>query len=227
MQKKKKNQKEKKNQKFSLLSKKEKRIFLIRYSIITIVLAILAYALATFVTTQIVKNIRKTGQTEDVHNILENMDTSSPITVADFIDTLNQTLKEKKLSYQIEGEYQRNPTFYQYTIDKEKRITLYLEPVQKQATQKAEILSMSAIFVPNQNKDEQKVQQLFTALLLANEHSLTEDEMKQLIKNVEDKEQFKEENGIKTSEFYQYKGLEISMRITETETSYRVGRIMG
>ena len=223
MKKKKKITKKKKG--YNELSKKEKQLYVIKYVIITIVLSIALYFLTTFITRKVMDVITKRNETVKVHDLFENTEKSKSISVSKFIQNFNENLKENSIDYQVSGEYERKNGVYCYVLDSKKQIKICLEPVSQLASQKTETLSLSAIFVPK-DKDNDEIYELVKLLLLTNNDSFKDKELDKIMENLNNEELMTEKDGVKTSIFYQERGLEVSKRITEDEVSYRIGRIM-
>ena len=215
MKKKKKITKKKKG--YNELSKKEKQLYVIKYVIITIVLSIALYFLTTFITRKVMDVITKRNETVKVHDLFENTEKSKSISVSKFI--------QNSIDYQVSGEYERKNGVYCYVLDSKKQIKICLEPVSQLASQKTETLSLSAIFVPK-DKDNDEIYELVKLLLLTNNDSFKDKELDKIMENLNNEELMTEKDGVKTSIFYQERGLEVSKRITEDEVSYRIGRIM-
>lgn len=204
-------------------SKKTRRIF---YVVGIVILSILLYLFSTFVTTKILDAVTKRNESSSVHDIFDSLDKIDKMTIDTFIENLNKCLKEEGLSYQVKNDRKAKNNAYLYTVDEEQNIRFYIEPIRKLQDKKKEVLSMSALFIRVENDNDEKVKQLLSALLKANNSDLSDEKIIELINDMNNQEDTTEKDGVITSSFYQEEGLEVSKRITEEEVSYRVGRIM-
>ncbi len=226
MAKKEKNKKKKKKTETKNITLKTRKIKIVQYIIITIILTITVYFVTTFITKKIMDVITKPKESDGVHNIFENLDTIESMTVGDFIKKLNINLKKNDLSYQLPTKLQDHDNAYLYTLDEEKGITLYIEPTKILKDPNKEILQLTALFVSNESENDEMISRLLRVLLYTNEEDLTDTNIEQLIENMNSTENATEEDGVMTSQFLQYKGLEVSKQVDQVESSYRIGRMM-
>lgn len=208
------------------LSKKQKCLRFLKYAVITVILSIIVYFGTSFITKKIMDAVNKSDASDGSHSILENLEKVDNITVSQFITNLNKNLQDESLPYQLKSTFQKTNNMYIYTLDKEKGIALYLEPVRMLQDQKKEVLKLTALFYPKGDHNTEAVQNIFRVLLKTNNEALNVTDIDQLINNVDSTENTTQKNDTVTSEFFQYKGLEVSKRSDDVSSSYRIGRIM-
>lgn len=173
---------------------------LISYIIITIILGTIAYLLGTTIAKQVMKNKTQEENQVDFSDLTE-LDTVKKISLDEFLKIYNQ-LNE------------------QYKIDKDKiqnnKITI--DNIEFQFIENNQNLEIIAI---NYKEENENIKNIILTLMKANNNDIDDKSAKLLYDKT--KQTLNEET--KTSEYFQYKGIETSLKKKEDTYQFRVGRI--
>lgn len=203
-------QRKKKNEK---LTKKAKIII----ALITIVLGITVYFLGAFLTKKYLDYKNEPLKEIDFSEMTKPQ-TIDGITFNKLLENYNNILKDKSLdTYSINSNKMKSTeNLYTYTTND---ITYIFQT----NNNKLEIMT---ICYKNENDD---TKELIKAAIKANNDNLTDNDISSMYDNVIKTRNNKEEKESKTSEYFQYGGLEISLKeILNNDKSiyqFRIGRI--
>ena len=191
----------------------KKRILFL--TVMTIVLGILAYFLGTVIA-KAVLDYQNKDQEVDFSDLIE-VDTIEDMTLENLLTRYNQLLEEHSLSaYQIDQEALHN-------TEHGKSITV--SEVEFVFQTEGDDVEISAI---NYKEETEETKELAMLLMLANQENMSEEDASLLYDKIIETRENTEENGNYTSEFFQYLGIEVSLKTwSDQEYLYqiRIGRI--
>ena len=173
----------------------------ISYILITIILGTLAYFLGSTIATQVMKN-KHQKENKDNFSDLTKIDTIEEISLETLLDTYNRLMNQK------------------YKIDKEKienhKITI--NDIGFQFIEENQNIEIMTIEYKEETED---IQNIILTLIKANNNNIDENSAKLLYDKT--KQTLNEQT--KTSEYFQYKGIETSLKKKEDTYQFRIGRI--
>jgi|GEM_PF-5622454 len=195
------------------LTKKNKIILIL----ITIVLGIGAYFLGAKLTKSYLDKESKKANKIDFSEMTK-LETIENISLKKLVANYNKILEEKGLDKYIisQAKMDKKDNFYEYTIN---NITYVFQVTNNN-------VDITTIYYKEES-DETK--EIVKAFIKANNNNLSDEDITMVYDSVIRTRNNKEENNSKTSEYFQYKGLETSLKETIlTDNSlyqFRIGRI--
>ncbi len=177
--------------------------------IITIVLGILCYFISTEITKSIIDHItmEEKKKNEDYSDLLKP-ETIDNISLQDFINNYNENATE---SISIES------------IDNNRVIIDNIEIEFYLNNNNINIISI------NFDKKNKKVKEIISNIIIANNKEITDESIELIYNKVFETLGYTKDKRSETSEFYQYKGLEFSLKKhknNDYKYSFRIGRIV-
>lgn len=178
--------------------------------IITIVLGILCYFISTEVTKSIIdrRTMEEKYQNEDFSDLTE-LDTISNLTLQDFINNYNE-ISDKDIN-----------------INDIVNNVIVIDDIEIEFNLKDDT-NINIISI-NFDKDSDKVKELISNMIIANNEELNEEITDLVYDRVFETLGNTEDDNSKTSEFFQYQGLEFSLKEykdNDYKYSFRIGRIV-
>ena len=178
--------------------------------IITIVLGILCYFISTEVTKSIIdrRTMEEKYQNEDFSDLTE-LDTISNLTLQDFINNYNE-ISDKDIN-----------------INDIVNNVIVIDDIEIEFNLKDDT-NINIISI-NFDKDSDKVKELISNMIIANNGELNEEITDLVYDRVFETLGNTEDDNSKTSEFFQYQGLEFSLKEykdSDYKYSFRIGRIV-
>lgn len=178
--------------------------------IITIVLGILCYFISTEVTKSIIdrRTMEEKYQNEDFSDLTE-LDTISNLTLQDFINNYNE-ISDKDIN-----------------INDIVNNVIVIDDIEIEFNLKDDT-NINIISI-NFDKDSDKVKELISNMIIANNGELNEEITDLVYDRVFETLGNTEDDNSKTSEFFQYQGLEFSLKEykdNDYKYSFRIGRIV-
>lgn len=195
------------------MSKKEKKKLtkkqIIILIVVTIILGILSYAIATEITKSIIdhKTMAEKRENEDYHDLIEP-DTINNISLETLIDNYNN-LTDNKIDI--------NSIIDNKIMLDNNEITFFLED------------NNINIIRINFNKKNNSTKEIISNMIIASNNNITEETTDLIYDRVFETLGFTEDKESKTSEFFQYQGLELSLKEykdNDYKYSFRIGRII-
>ena len=195
------------------MSKKEKKKLtkkqIIILIVVTIILGILSYAIATEITKSIIdhKTMAEKRENEDYHDLIEP-DTINNISLETLIDNYNN-LTDNKINI--------NSIIDNKIMIDNNEITFFLED------------NNINIIRINFNKKNNSTKEIISNMIIASNNNITEETTDLIYDRVFETLGFTEDEESKTSEFFQYQGLELSLKEykdNDYKYSFRIGRII-
>ena len=191
----------------------KKRILFL--TVMTIVLGILAYFLGTVIA-KAVLDYQNKDQEVDFSDLIE-VDTIEDMTLENLLTRYNELLEEHGLSsYHIDQEALR---------DTEQGKSITVSDVEFVFQTEGDDVEISAI---NYKEETEETKELAMLLMLANQENMSEEDASLLYDKIIETRENTEEDGNYTSEFFQYLGIEVSLKTwSDQEYPYqiRIGRI--
>ncbi len=209
--------KRKKEKKIKKEKKKLTKKQLIVLIIITIILGIGAYFLGTTLTKSYLDKKQKKANEIDFEEMTK-LETIKNISIDKLITNYNKLLNEAGLDkYNILKEkLTKKENLYEYTTN---NIT-YVFQVEKKNVQ------ITTIYYKEENDDNKEIIKL---AIKANNSDLTDEDINNIYDSIIKTRANKEENNTKTSEYFQYKGIETNLKETivgdKSIYQFRIGRI--
>lgn len=209
--------KRKKEKKIKKEKKKLTKKQLIVLIIITIILGIGAYFLGTTLTKSYLDKKQKKANEIDFEEMTK-LETIKNISIDKLITNYNKLLNEAGLDkYNILKEkLTKKENLYEYTTN---NIT-YVFQVEKKNVQ------IMTIYYREENDDNKEIIKL---AIKANNSDLTDEDINNIYDSIIKTRANKEENNTKTSEYFQYKGIETNLKETivgdKSIYQFRIGRI--
>lgn len=209
--------KRKKEKKIKKEKKKLTKKQLIVLIIITIILGIGAYFLGTTLTKSYLDKKQKKANEIDFEEMTK-LETIKNISIDKLITNYNKLLNEADLDkYNILKEkLTKKENLYEYTTN---NIT-YVFQVEKKNVQ------ITTIYYKEENDDNKEIIKL---AIKANNSDLTDEDINNIYDSIIKTRANKEENNTKTSEYFQYKGIETNLKETivgdKSIYQFRIGRI--
>ncbi len=209
--------KRKKEKKIKKEKKKLTKKQLIVLIIITIILGIGAYFLGTTLTKSYLDKKQKKANEIDFEEMTK-LETIKNISIDKLITNYNKLLNEAGLDkYNILKEkLTKKENLYEYTTN---NIT-YVFQVEKKNVQ------IMTIYYKEENDDNKEIIKL---AIKANNSDLTDEDINNIYDSIIKTRANKEENNTKTSEYFQYKGIETNLKETivgdKSIYQFRIGRI--
>ena len=209
--------KRKKEKKIKKEKKKLTKKQLIVLIIITIILGIGAYFLGTSLTKSYLDKKQKKANEIDFEEMTK-LETIKNISIDKLIINYNKLLNEAGLDkYNILKEkLTKKENLYEYTTN---NIT-YVFQVEKKNVQ------ITTIYYKEENDDNKEIIKL---AIKANNSNLTDEDINNIYDSIIKTRANKEENNTKTSEYFQYKGIETNLKETivgdKSIYQFRIGRI--
>lgn len=209
--------KRKKEKKIKKEKKKLTKKQLIVLIIITIILGIGAYFLGTTLTKSYLDKKQKKANEIDFEEMTK-LETIKNISIDKLIINYNKLLNEAGLDkYNILKEkLTKKENLYEYTTN---NIT-YVFQVEKKNVQ------ITTIYYKEENDDNKEIIKL---AIKANNSDLTDEDINNIYDSIIKTRANKEENNTKTSEYFQYKGIETNLKETivgdKSIYQFRIGRI--
>lgn len=209
--------KRKKEKKIKKEKKKLTKKQLIVLIIITIILGIGAYFLGTTLTKSYLDKKQKKANEIDFEEMTK-LETIKNISIDKLITSYNKLLNEAGLDkYNILKEkLTKKENLYEYTTN---NIT-YVFQVEKKNVQ------ITTIYYKEENDDNKEIIKL---AIKANNSDLTDEDINNIYDSIIKTRANKEENNTKTSEYFQYKGIETNLKETivgdKSIYQFRIGRI--
>lgn len=209
-----------KRKKEKKIKKEKKRLTkkqLIVLIIITIILGIGAYFLGTTLTKSYLDKKQKKANEIDFEEMTK-LETIKNISIDKLITNYNKLLNEAGLDkYNILKEkLTKKENLYEYTTN---NIT-YVFQVEKKNVQ------ITTIYYKEENDDNKEIIKL---AIKANNSDLTDEDINNIYDSIIKTRANKEENNTKTSEYFQYKGIETNLKETivgdKSIYQFRIGRI--
>ena len=209
-----------KRKKEKKIKKEKKRLTkkqLIVLIIITIILGIGAYFLGTTLTKSYLDKKQKKANVIDFEEMTK-LETIKNISIDKLITNYNKLLNEAGLDkYNILKEkLTKKENLYEYTTN---NIT-YVFQVEKKNVQ------ITTIYYKEENDDNKEIIKL---AIKANNSDLTDEDINNIYDSIIKTRANKEENNTKTSEYFQYKGIETNLKETivgdKSIYQFRIGRI--
>ena len=194
--------KRKKEKKIKKEKKKLTKKQLIVLIIITIILGIGAYFLGTTLTKSYLDKKQKKANEIDFEEMTK-LETIKNISIDKLITNYNKLLNEAGLDkYNILKEkLTKKENLYEYTTN---NIT-YVFQVEKKNVQ------ITTIYYKEENDDNKEIIKL---AIKANNSDLTDEDINNIYDSIIKTRANKEENNTKTSEYFQYKGIETNLKET-------------
>lgn len=195
------------------LTKKQLTILII----ITIILGIGAYFLGTTLTKSYLDKKQKKANEIDFEEMTK-LETIKNVSIDKLITNYNKLLSEAGLDkYNIDKEkLTKKESLYEYTTN---NIT-YVFQVEKKNVQ------IMTIYYKEENDDNKEIIKL---AIKANNSDLTDEDINNIYDSIIKTRANKEENNTKTSEYFQYKGIETNLKETivgdKSIYQFRIGRI--
>lgn len=209
--------KRKKEKKIKKEKKKLTKKQLIVLIIITIILGIGAYFLGTTLTKSYLDKKQKKANEINFEEMTK-LETIKNISIDKLITNYNKLLNEAGLDkYNILKEkLTKKENLYEYTTN---NIT-YVFQVEKKNVQ------ITTIYYKEENDDNKEIIKL---AIKANNSDLTDEDINNIYDSIIKTRANKEENNTKTSEYFQYKGIETNLKETivgdKSIYQFRIGRI--
>lgn len=209
--------KRKKEKKIKKEKKKLTKKQLIVLIIITIILGIGAYFLGTTLTKSYLDKKQKKANEIDFEEMTK-LETIKNISIDKLITNYNKLLNEAGLDkYNILKEkLTKKENLYEYTTN---NIT-YVFQVEKKNVQ------IMTIYYKEENDNNKEIIKL---AIKANNSDLTDEDINNIYDSIIKTRANKEENNTKTSEYFQYKGIETNLKETivgdKSIYQFRIGRI--
>lgn len=209
-----------KRKKEKKIKKEKKRLTkkqLIVLIIITIILGIGAYFLGTTLTKSYLDKKQKKANEIDFEEMTK-LETIKNISIDKLITNYNKLLNGAGLDkYNILKEkLTKKESLYEYTTN---NITYVFQVEQKN-------VQIMTIYYKEENNDNKEIIKL---AIKANNSDLTDEDINNIYDSIIKTRANKEENNTKTSEYFQYKGIETNLKETivgdKSIYQFRIGRI--
>lgn len=203
--------KKKKNTK--KLTNKQKIILVL----ITIILGVGAYFLGTILTKNYLNKKNMVNKDIDFSEMTK-LETVDSISLDKLIKQYNKVLTENNLaSYGIDYDnLSKKNNLYEYTIN---NVTYVFQTTNK----KVEIMT---IYYKEENDD---IKEIIKLAMKANNENLSDEDVTSIYDNIIKTRDNEEKDNYKTSQFFQYKGIETSLKETingdKSIYQFRIGRI--
>ncbi len=195
------------------LTKKDKIILIL----ITIILGTGAYFLGAKLTKDYLDKENEKANKIDFSEMTK-LETIENISLKKLITSYNKILKEKNLDkYTIkQDKMEKKDSFYEYTTN---NITYVFQVTNNS-------VDIMSIYYKEENDE---VKEIIKLAIKANNDNLSDEDINMVYDSVIRTRNNKEENNSKTSEYFQYKGLETSLKETiltdKSLYQFRIGRI--
>lgn len=156
-------------------------------------------------------------------NYIQNNLVVEDITLEDFINKFNKNLKSENIDESIElGDVIALNKTYWLKLNDNIDIALMVDKVE--SNKEKAILRISALSYNSDLEENKDYEKYLKILIKTNNEKLSNDEIKKIIKNSSDMSDSKKENGLTTSNVFDYKGLGVDKTISEELNTYRIAR---
>ena len=195
------------------LNKKDKIIIVL----LAIILGFCSYLLGTNITKKYLDKQKKESEKIDFSE-MSKLETIKNISLTKLLENYNNIIKEKDLeSYQVNSKnLEKKDNLYEYTTN---GITFVFQTDNKN-------VSVMSIYY---KEESDTTKEIIKAFLKANNNSLEDDDIKMIYDSVIRTRDNEEKDNSKTSEYFQYKGIEANLKETingdKSIYQFRIGRI--
>lgn len=195
------------------LNKKDKIIIVL----LAIILGFCSYLLGTNITKKYLDKQKKESEKIDFSE-MSKLETIKNISLTKLLENYNNIIKEKDLeSYQVNSKnLEKKDNLYEYTTN---GITFIFQTDNKN-------VSVMSIYY---KEESDTTKEIIKAFLKANNNSLEDENIKMIYDSVIRTRDNEEKDNSKTSEYFQYKGIEANLKETingdKSIYQFRIGRI--
>ena len=195
------------------LNKKDKIIIVL----LAIILGFCSYLLGTNITKKYLDKQKKESEKIDFSE-MSKLETIKNISLTKLLENYNNIIKEKDLeSYQVNSKnLEKKDNLYEYTTN---GITFVFQTDNKN-------VSVMSIYY---KEESDTTKEIIKAFLKANNNSLEDEDIKIIYYSVIRTRDNEEKDNSKTSEYFQYKGIEANLKETingdKSIYQFRIGRI--
>lgn len=195
------------------LNKKDKIIIVL----LAIILGFCSYLLGTNITKKYLDKQKKESEKIDFSE-MSKLETIKNISLTKLLENYNNIIKEKDLeSYQVNSKnLEKKDNLYEYTTN---GITFVFQTDNKN-------VSVMSIYY---KEESDTVKEIIKAFLKANNNSLEDEDITMIYDSVIRTRDNEEKDNSKTSEYFQYKGIEANLKETingdKSIYQFRIGRI--
>ena len=195
------------------LNKKDKIIIIL----LAIILGFCSYLLGTNITKKYLDKQKKESEKIDFSE-MSKLETIKNISLTKLLENYNNIIKEKDLeSYQVNSKnLEKKDNLYEYTTN---GITFVFQ------TDNKNVSAMSIYY----KEESDTTKEIIKAFLKANNNSLEDEDITMIYDSVIRTRDNEEKDNSKTSEYFQYKGIEANLKETingdKSIYQFRIGRI--